>query len=56
MTPFLSSQLNPAFMISTIFLFLEFFAYLEKGQFFRFYFNLLAGFGVSTGLWTCTYV
>jgi hypothetical protein len=56
MTLFLSRQLNPAFMISTIFPFLEFLAYFGKGQFFRFDFNLRAGFGVSAGVWACNYL
>ena len=50
MALFLSDQLNPAFMISTIHPFLQLLAHLEKRQLFPRNLNLLTGFWVSTGL------
>ena len=50
MALFLSDQLNPAFMISTIHPFLQLLAHLEKRQLLPRNLNLLTCFWVSTGV------
>jgi hypothetical protein len=50
MALFLSDQLNPAFMISTIHPFLQLLAHLKKRQLFPRDLNLLTGLWVSTGV------